>query len=101
MMCYEYWTIEYHKLPNVIKQREDKIARLQKRLAETTDERLRQSCVNDIKSEKAAIDQNKRRLEELSEALHANISMMNSDSARETSGPTLLCDKVWNRRSNR
>ena len=101
MTSYEYWMIEYHKLPTVIKQHEDKIARLQKRLTETADERLRKSCVNDIKSEMAAIEQNKRRLEELSEALRVNVSTMNSDSTRETSSPTLLCDKVWNRRSNR
>ena len=101
MTCYDYWMTEYHKLPNVIKQREDKIARLQKRLAETADERLRKSCINDIKSEMAEIEKNKRRLDELSEALRVNVSMMNSDSTRETSSPTLLCDKVWNRRSNR
>ena len=101
MTCYEYWMIEYHKLPNVIKQREDKIARLQKRLAETADERLKKSCVNDIKSEMTAIEQNRKRLEELEEALHVNVSLAHEDVVRETSGPTLLCDKVWNRRSNR
>lgn len=101
MTCYEYWMMEYYRLPTVIKQREERIARLQKRLTEVPDERLRKSYVNDIKSEMALIEQNRKHLEALSEALRINVSMVTEDSYRETSGPTLLCDKVWNRRSNR
>lgn len=105
MTYYEMWLNEYHKLPAVIKQRKRTIAEMYKRYlaAENADDK--RYYKRSIEAEIALLERNRKRLDDLAETLRIN----NSDDAatprdddREASRVCLnLCDKVWNRRSNR
>lgn len=108
MTQYEFLLNEYNRLPTVIKQREERILKyyaeyLDAKENSNKDMMHYKKC--ELESENTSLKHNKARLKELHEILFGDIRLgarANKSVSEDDLNPSrFLCDKVWNRRSNR